>query len=131
MIRIPHASDTKVSFVAPGAILSVTPTSSSSNYSLRSIVRLTNNQVIESSADAADIAAQVEKMTAHRNIETQEYARKVLARYANNERVSDLYDEEEAFGNALHTLIGPGFEYTDWAHKTVGEILKQFSKEKS
>lgn len=55
----------------------------------------------------------------------------MLARYANNERVSDLYDEEETFANALHDLIGPDFEYPDWAHKTVGEILKQFTKEKS
>lgn len=70
MIRIPHAYDNKETFVAAGSIMSVTSTSSSSNWSLRSIVRLTNNTVIESTAEAADIAAQVRKMGAPHNIET-------------------------------------------------------------
>ena len=62
------------------------------------------------------------------NIPTQERARAYLKRYTASDRVSDLYDGDEEFANALHDLIGPSFEYPDWSHKTVGEILKQLKR---
>lgn len=62
------------------------------------------------------------------NIPTQEHARACLNRYAANEKVSDLYDGDEQFAKALHDLVGPDFEYPDFAHKTVGEILIQFRR---
>lgn len=62
------------------------------------------------------------------NIPTQKHARAYLKRYASNEKVSDLYDSDEQLANALRDLIGPSFEYPDWSHKTVGEILEQFER---
>lgn len=32
----------------------------------------------------------------------------------------------EDFASALNALIGPDFEYPDWSHKTVGDVLKEF-----
>lgn len=52
----------------------------------------------------------------------------VLKRLPSNEKVSDLYDSDEQLANALRDLIGPSFEYPDWSHKTVGEILEQFER---
>lgn len=49
----------------------------------------------------------------HANIPTQERAKAYLKRYSLSERVSDLYDHEDSFANALRDLIGPGFEYPD------------------
>jgi len=60
-----------------------------------------------------------------RNIETQEYAKKVLARFAGNERVSDLYDDDEQFANAIRDLAGPDFEYPDFSHLTVSQASKK------
>jgi len=36
--------------------------------------------------------------------------------------VEDLYDEDDDFAAAINVLID-GFEYPDWSHKTVGEVL--------
>ncbi|WP_420213372.1 hypothetical protein ACN8ZM_39825 (plasmid) [Burkholderia aenigmatica] len=63
-----------------------------------------------------------------RKIETQEFAKKVLARYVGNERVSDLYDDEEQFANAIRDLAGPDFEYPDFSHLTVAEAIKKAEK---
>ena len=60
MIRIPHATMHGETFVAASAVASISSAGWSANYSLRSIVRLHNGQVIESSEDAATLVAQVE-----------------------------------------------------------------------
>lgn len=61
MIRIPHATLNGETYVAKSAVASITSAGWSSNYSLRSIVRLHNGQVIESSEDVNVLVAQVEK----------------------------------------------------------------------
>lgn len=60
MIRLPCAHSGMVRFVAPQAVVSVTETQSASNWSLRSIVRLTNGEIIETTRDADDIARQID-----------------------------------------------------------------------
>lgn len=61
----------------------------------------------------------------HQNIETQEYAKKVLARYAGNEKVAELYDDDEDFANAIRDLAGPEFEYPEFSYLTVAEATKK------
>jgi hypothetical protein len=39
--------------------------------------------------------------------------------------VEELYDEDDDFAAAINVLID-GFEYPDWSHKTVGEVLEKF-----
>ena len=60
------------------------------------------------------------------NIPAVGRASKVLTtRYARNEKVADLYDDDEDFCNALHDLISD-LEYPDISYLTVGEIIDRF-----
>lgn len=54
------------------------------------------------------------------------YAAAFLGSYDRYLPVKELYDEDEDFAAALKQLIGPDFEYPDWSHKTVGEVLEIF-----
>lgn len=45
-----------------------------------------------------------------------------LERFGKHEVVSDIYDNDDMFRMAVNAIIA-GFEYPDWAHKTVGMIL--------
>lgn len=65
---------------------------------------------------------------AARNIEAQEYAKKILARYARNEKVEDLYDDDEQFANALCDLAGSEFEYPEYAGLNVGQAIAKATK---
>lgn len=49
----------------------------------------------------------------------------VLNRYPDTTLVSDLYDNDELFRQALNDLIGPDFEYPDFAHLTVAQARKK------
>jgi len=49
-------------------------------------------------------------------------AYKYLQRFMPSEKTSDLYDDDEMFADAINSLI-PNFEYPDWSHKTVREVL--------
>ena len=40
--------------------------------------------------------------------------------------VCELYECDLHFADALVDLIGPNFEYPDWSHKTIGEVLEKF-----
>ena len=41
--------------------------------------------------------------------------------------VDELYNQDDDFASALIALIGADkFEYPDWSHKTVGEVLEEF-----
>ena len=48
--------------------------------------------------------------------------------YARNEKVADLYDDDQDFCNALHDLI-PDLEYPDISYLTVGDIIDRFVPE--
>lgn len=56
----------------------------------------------------------------------KEFAKQTLDFYSPDPKVSELYDEDDDFASALNDLIGPDFEYPDWSHKTVGEVLESF-----
>ena len=41
--------------------------------------------------------------------------------------VAELYASSDSlFDLIISMLIGPDFEYPDWSHKTVGEVLEEF-----
>ncbi|MBR8043488.1 hypothetical protein KDW40_19150 [Burkholderia cenocepacia] len=63
-----------------------------------------------------------------RNIEAQTQAQAVLARYAGIARVSDLYDHDAQFANALRDLAGPDFEFPDFSGLTVASAIKKAEK---
>lgn len=47
-----------------------------------------------------------------------------LRRLGAFEKVCDLYDDDEMLQGALLALI-PTFEYPDWSHRTIGEVLRR------
>ncbi|KWT98104.1 MULTISPECIES: hypothetical protein [unclassified Variovorax] len=49
-----------------------------------------------------------------------------LARFANSERLSDIYDDDGMLQAALAVLF-PGFEYPDFSHLTMAEIRKRYA----
>ena len=51
-------------------------------------------------------------------------ALKVVRSYPNDLRVSELYDQENAFANALNDLFPGTFEYPDYAHRKVSEVVR-------
>lgn len=55
------------------------------------------------------------------------YAAAFLGSYGSCLLVEELYAEDEDFAAALTQLIGPDFEYPDWSHKTVGEVLEKYT----
>lgn len=57
----------------------------------------------------------------------KEFAKQTLDFYSPDLKVSELYDEDDDFASALNDLIGPDFEYPDWSHKTVGEVLEKYT----
>lgn len=55
------------------------------------------------------------------------YAAAFLGSYVSYLRVNELYNDDELFAEALRDLIGPDFEYPDWSHKTIGEVLEKYT----
>ena len=53
------------------------------------------------------------------------YAAAFLGSYSGYLRVDELYAEDDGFAAAINALID-GFEYPDWSHKTVGDVLEKF-----
>lgn len=53
------------------------------------------------------------------------WAVEVLEGIDPNATVAEVYDDDMTF-RAFSMLIGPDFEYPDWSHKTVGEVLEGF-----
>jgi len=51
-------------------------------------------------------------------------AKCVLASYPGHTRVHELYDIDIQFATALIEFVGPDFEYPDFSHKTVADILR-------
>lgn len=49
-------------------------------------------------------------------------AKAVLKSYAQSSLVSDIYDNDDEFAEALNTLI-PGFEYPNHSHQSIATIL--------
>ena len=54
------------------------------------------------------------------------YAAAFLGGYNSYLLVEDLYDEDDDFAAAINVLIDE-FEYPDWSHKTVGEVLEKYT----
>lgn len=52
------------------------------------------------------------------------FAKSYLSYYSPDLTVQELYDCDRNFAEALADLLGPGFEYPDWSHKTIGQVLK-------
>lgn len=48
----------------------------------------------------------------------------VLLRYPTKALVSEFYDIDQEFGDALTHLFGASFEYPDFSHRTVGAVVK-------
>jgi hypothetical protein len=48
-----------------------------------------------------------------------------LRRLGANEVIGELYDDDEMLRMALDALI-PEFEFPDWSHKTIGQVLRRF-----
>lgn len=48
-----------------------------------------------------------------------------LKRIADSTTVAELYDEDEMLASALNTLF-PGFEYPDFSHLTLREVLARY-----
>lgn len=42
-------------------------------------------------------------------------------------KLSELYDEDDMLRSAVNTLF-PNFEYPDFSHLTIGELLKRYQK---
>lgn len=63
------------------------------------------------------------------NISTRLKAYKYLASYSRMGKVSDNYDNDTSFANALNDLI-PGFEYPNYSHMTVGNVLSTINLNK-
>lgn len=58
-------------------------------------------------------------------------AKQFLAQYGNrNTRLQNLYDEDEELQSALLELL-PDFEYPDYAHRTIGEIVDKLGARKT
>lgn len=53
-----------------------------------------------------------------------------LERVASNQTVAQTYDDDEMLQSALITLF-PGFEYPDFSHRTLNEVLCLFRRERS
>lgn len=49
-----------------------------------------------------------------------------MSAFKNTDKVADHYDLNNDFAAHLNHMI-PGFEYPDWSHKTLGEVLKAIS----
>ena len=56
----------------------------------------------------------------------KDFAKSYLDGYMPDLQVCELYECDLHFADALIDLIGPNFEYLDWSHKTVGEVLEIF-----
>lgn len=56
----------------------------------------------------------------------KEWAMQALEGFDPEVTVEELYDTDTLFDCAISALIGPDFEYPDWSHKTVGEVLEAF-----
>ena len=54
----------------------------------------------------------------------EDFAKSYLSYYSPDLTVKELYDCDRNFAEALADLLGPGFEYPDWSHKTIGQVLK-------
>lgn len=48
-----------------------------------------------------------------------------LKRIADSTTVAELYDEDETLASALNTLF-PGFEYPDFSHLTLNQVLARY-----
>lgn len=55
----------------------------------------------------------------------QGFTRAFLGYYNPSIEVSELYDTDDNFSTALTDLIGPDFEYPDWSHYTIGQVLEK------
>lgn len=58
-------------------------------------------------------------------------ARQTLSHYADGDRVSDLYDSDDEFADALRTVAGPEFEYPDFSWMTVGQARRHAERSRS
>ena len=57
----------------------------------------------------------------------KEWATQVLEGFDPEATVAEAYnDNDSTLEHAIRGLIGPDFEYPDWSHKTVGEVLEIF-----
>ena len=56
----------------------------------------------------------------------KEWAIQALEEFDPEAMVADLHEYNALLRFGVQTLIGPEFEYPDWSHKTVGEVLKEF-----
>ncbi len=54
----------------------------------------------------------------------EDFAKSYLSYYNPDLTVQELYDCDRNFAEALTDLLNPGFEYPDWSHKTIGQVLK-------
>jgi len=86
-------------------------------------------QAVTSLASVGDIKAVTEldvqpNGVSVQSIAPQQRAKRVLSRYSSGERVADLYDTDHIFAGALNDLVGPDFEYPNYSHLTVGEVLQ-------
>lgn len=52
----------------------------------------------------------------------------VLKGYPQQARVSELYDDDDAFSSALNSVFPNTFEYPDFSHRTVGDIVRSVEK---
>lgn len=73
--------------------------------------------------------------TARRNLDAHEgalaTAQRTLLRYHDGDRVSDLYDSDDEFADALRTVAGPGFEYPDFSWMAVGQARRHAERSRS
>ena len=57
----------------------------------------------------------------------KEWAIQALEEFDPECTVAELYASGDSlFDLAISVLVGPDFEYPDWSHKTVGEVLEGF-----
>jgi hypothetical protein len=49
-----------------------------------------------------------------------------LKRIADSSTVAELYDDDEMLSSALQTLF-PGFEYPDFSHLTMRQVLARYN----
>lgn len=58
---------------------------------------------------------------------SEQFAITTLEYYMPEDTVEELYNRDDDFASALIALVGADkFEYPDWSHKTVGEVLELF-----
>lgn len=61
--------------------------------------------------------------------ESKKNALDILRSYPKKQILSDFYDDEKEFSTAITDIFGDSFEYPDFSHRTIAEVVKMAESE--